>query len=65
MTIEEDLDLWQGILIFQRSIYLSLSSSIPTLQAIFNPVVKLKYPSISHYDAFNLTQDLAFQWGWS
>lgn len=65
VTLEEDLDLCQGKLIIQQSIYLSLSFSVPTLRAIFNPVVKLKYrlrtASISHYDTFHLIQDLAFR----
>lgn len=68
VTLENNLDLCQGKLIIQQSIHLSLSSSIPTPRATFNPVVKLKYchitASISHYDAFNLIQDLAFRWGW-
>lgn len=58
VTLEEDLDLCLRKLIIQQSIYLSLSSSIPTLRGMFNPVVKLKNhirtASISHYDAFNL-----------
>lgn len=66
VTLRRDLDLCQGKLIIQQSIYLSLSSSIPTLWAIFNPVVKLSLSlsstaSISHCDAFNLIQDLAFR----
>lgn len=58
LTLEEDLDLCQKKLIIQLAIYLSLLSSIPTLQAIFNPVVKLKYclrPAyISQFEVFNV-----------
>lgn len=69
LTLEENFFFFlsRGDLITQQSIYLSLSTSIPSLPAVLNPVVKLKYchiaVSISHHDAFNLIWDPTFWYG--